>query len=114
MEINKSNNTKINDVDFNSVKFGEIFTDHMFECNFKNGEWESPIIKPYSNLKLDPSTHVFHYGQAIFEGMKGYKDKNNTWIIDPIDGTANFLHGIPHFAISIGLEKNKEIISGII
>ena len=36
------------------------------------------------------------------------------WIIDPIDGTANFLHGIPHFAISIGLEKNKEIVSGII
>jgi len=36
------------------------------------------------------------------------------WIIDPIDGTANFLHGIPHFAISIGLEQNKEIICGII
>ena len=43
--------------------------------------------------------------------------KNNEefkWIIDPIDGTANFLHGIPHFAISIGLEHNKEIICGII
>ena len=36
------------------------------------------------------------------------------WIIDPIDGTSNFLHGIPHFAISIGLEHNKEIISGIV
>ena len=36
------------------------------------------------------------------------------WIIDPIDGTSNFLHGIPHFAISIGLEHNKEIICGII
>ncbi len=36
------------------------------------------------------------------------------WIIDPIDGTANFLHGIPHFGISIGLEKNNEIICGII
>jgi myo-inositol-1(or 4)-monophosphatase len=36
------------------------------------------------------------------------------WIIDPIDGTANFLHGVPHFAISIGLEKNNEIICGII
>ena len=36
------------------------------------------------------------------------------WIIDPIDGTANFLHGIPHFAISIGLEHDKEIICGII
>ena len=42
------------------------------------------------------------------------KDKSFKWIIDPIDGTANFLHGIPHFAISIGLEHNGEIICGII
>ena len=42
------------------------------------------------------------------------KDKSSKWIIDPIDGTNNFLHGIPHFAISIGLELNKEIVSGII
>jgi len=41
-------------------------------------------------------------------------DESFKWIIDPIDGTANFLHGIPHFAISIGLEKEKEIICGII
>jgi len=41
-------------------------------------------------------------------------DKDFKWIIDPIDGTANFLHGIPHFAISVGLEHNSEIICGII
>ena len=41
-------------------------------------------------------------------------DKNNYWIIDPIDGTVNFLHGIPHFAISIALKSNKEIVSGLI
>ena len=41
-------------------------------------------------------------------------ESNNCWIIDPVDGTTNFLHGIPHFAISIGLEHNKEIICGII
>ena len=41
-------------------------------------------------------------------------DESFKWIIDPIDGTANFLHGIPHFAISIGLEQDKEIVSGII
>ena len=41
-------------------------------------------------------------------------DESFKWIIDPIDGTSNFLHGIPHFAISIGLEHNKEIICGII
>ena len=41
-------------------------------------------------------------------------DESFKWIIDPIDGTSNFLHGIPHFAISIGLEHDKEIICGII
>ena len=47
-------------------------------------------------------------------GMEDNKDKKNTWIIDPIDGTVNFLHGIPHFAISIALKSNDEIISGLI
>ena len=42
------------------------------------------------------------------------KDGSFRWIIDPIDGTSNFMHGIPHFAISIGLEHNNEIICGII
>jgi len=41
-------------------------------------------------------------------------DKSFRWIIDPIDGTANFLHGVPHFAISVALEKQNEIICGII
>jgi myo-inositol-1(or 4)-monophosphatase len=48
------------------------------------------------------------------KGTEINKDENNTWIIDPIDGTINFLHGIPHFAISIALKKENEIISGLI
>ncbi len=47
-------------------------------------------------------------------GIEINKDKNNTWIIDPIDGTINFLHGVPHFAISIALKSNNEIVSGLI
>ena len=47
-------------------------------------------------------------------GSEINNDKNNTWIIDPIDGTINFLHGIPHFAISIALQSNNEIVSGLI
>ena len=42
------------------------------------------------------------------------KDKDNIWIIDPIDGTTNFLHGIPHFAICIALKSKDELISGLI
>ena len=54
---------------------------------------------------------------SILSEENGYdeqKDKKNTWVIDPIDGTINFLHGIPHFAISIALKSNDEIISGLI
>ena len=47
-------------------------------------------------------------------GYKKNKDTENTWIIDPIDGTINFLHGIPHFAISIGLLSSDEVKSGLI
>ena len=48
------------------------------------------------------------------KGIENNNDKNNTWIIDPIDGTINFLHGLPHFAISIALKSNDEIVSGVI
>ena len=47
-------------------------------------------------------------------GSQINKDKNNVWIIDPIDGTTNFLHGFPHFAISIALKSKNEIVSGLI
>ena len=47
-------------------------------------------------------------------GIEINKDQNNKWIIDPIDGTVNFLHGIPHFAISIALQSYNEIIAGLI
>ena len=56
-----------------------------------------------------------HY--SILSEENGYeeqKDKKNTWVIDPIDGTINFLHGIPHFAISIAVKSGEEIISGLI
>ena len=48
------------------------------------------------------------------KGIENNKDRNNTWIIDPVDGTINFLHGVPHFAISIALKSYDEIISGLI
>ena len=47
-------------------------------------------------------------------GVEKNKDETNFWIIDPIDGTTNFLHGVPHFAISIALQSNNEIVCGLI
>ena len=84
IETKRSSTSKINEVDFSNLSFGSVFTDHLFECDFKNGQWQKPVIKPYAPFLLDPSTRVFHYGQAIFEGMKAYKDENNDiWLFRP-------------------------------
>lgn len=68
--------SKISTVDFNNITFGRVFSDHMFECEYANGKWSNPTIKPYQPITLEPSARVFHYGQAVFEGMKAYKDDN--------------------------------------
>jgi branched-chain amino acid aminotransferase len=74
IHIEKAKGTKINDVDFENLTFGANFTDHMFECDYVNGQWQTPTIKPYGDLVVSPAAKVFHYGQAVFEGMKAYKD----------------------------------------
>jgi branched-chain amino acid aminotransferase len=78
LTIEKSNATRIAQVDFDNLTFGTVFTDHMFECDFKDGKWHSPTIKPYGPLTIYPSAKVFHYGQAVFEGMKAYKDDSGS------------------------------------
>jgi branched-chain amino acid aminotransferase len=56
----------------------------MLVCDFKEGKWGKPVIKPYEPFMIDPSAKVFHYGQAIFEGMKAYKDEQDqVWIFRP-------------------------------
>ena len=84
LHIEKIEKSKITDVDFNNLSFGLVFTDHMFECDFENGEWQTPKIRPYQPISLDPSAKVFHYGQAVFEGMKAYKDdQDDIWLFRP-------------------------------
>jgi len=84
INIEKIAKSKISTVDFSKLSFGRIFTDHMFECDFENGAWQTPKIKPYQPISFEPSAKVFHYGQAIFEGMKAYKDDNNDiWLFRP-------------------------------
>jgi branched-chain amino acid aminotransferase len=73
-KVTKASSSKLPDIDFNNLAFGANFTDHMFECDFKDGAWQTPTIKPYGDLTMSPAAKVFHYGQAVFEGMKAYKD----------------------------------------
>jgi branched-chain amino acid aminotransferase len=91
IDIIKAPTSKINEVDFENLNFGAVFTDHLFECDFTNGEWQQPVIKPYAPFLLDPSARVFHYGQAIFEGMKAYKDdEDSVWLFRPDENYKRF------------------------
>lgn len=75
--IKKTEKSRIDQLDFDDIKFGNIFTDHMFECDWENGQWHNPRIVPYGPISVSPAIKVFHYGQAVFEGMKAYKDQDD-------------------------------------
>lgn len=82
--VEKAQTSKITKVDFNHLPFGAYFTDHMLVCKYKKGQWETPRIIPYQPLSMEPSSRVFHYGQAVFEGMKAYKDdEGGVWLFRP-------------------------------
>ena len=74
IDIVKSETSKIDKVDFDNLVFGKTFTDHMFFCDYADGKWQQPKIAPYGPMLMEPSARVFHYGQAVFEGMKAYID----------------------------------------
>ena len=84
MKIKKIDASRINSVDFENLKFGSVFSDHMFTCDYVNGQWINPEIVPYQPISVSPASRVFHYGQACFEGMKAFKDNsNNVWLFRP-------------------------------
>ena len=72
--ITRVERSKLNDINLENIPFGKFMTDHMLEVDFEDGEWKTPEIKPYQPLLLDPSVAAIHYGQAIFEGVKAYKN----------------------------------------
>src|SRR5512133_938860 len=75
IEIRRSKHPKPK-VDAAQLGFGRVFTDHMLLMEYDGGAWGQPRIEPYGPLSLEPSSTVFHYGQAMFEGMKAFRGKD--------------------------------------
>lgn len=91
INITKVKKSKLNEVNLENIPFGKYFTDHMLEVDYEGGEWKNAEIKPYQPLSLDPSTAALHYGQAIFEGVKAYKNsKGEAFIFRPLDNFKRF------------------------
>ncbi|HAP01141.1 MAG TPA: branched chain amino acid aminotransferase, partial [Bacteroidetes bacterium] len=74
IEITKAVSSRINEIDFNNLVFGKNYTDHMFVAEYIDGNWQNARVVPFGNLSLSPASSFMHYGQAIFEGMKAFKN----------------------------------------
>ena len=76
IEVKPTKASRLAQVDFDNLKFGQIMSDHMLVADYNNGAWESVKIVPYGEIVMSPSSSALHYGQAIFEGIKAYKFEN--------------------------------------
>ncbi|MBP8724592.1 MAG: branched-chain amino acid aminotransferase [Saprospiraceae bacterium] len=70
ISIERTKHSRLAEVDFNNIPFGKVFADHMFVADFDGKQWNNFSIRPLERLPFHPATMAWHYGQAIFEGMK--------------------------------------------
>ncbi|RCU42333.1 branched-chain amino acid aminotransferase [Chryseobacterium lacus] len=76
MIIQKTSSSRLESFDQENYSFGDHFIDHMIICEYDNGKWGEAKLMPYGPLSFSPANMTFNYGQACFEGMKAYKDKD--------------------------------------
>jgi branched-chain amino acid aminotransferase len=73
IRVQQTTHSRLAEVDFNKLGFGNFVSDHMLICHYKNGQWETPSIQPYGDITISPTTLALHYGQSVFEGLKAFK-----------------------------------------
>lgn len=78
IRIERTQASRLPQVDFDNLVFGKILSDHMLVAEYNNGVWTDVSIVPYGDIAISPSMSSLHYGQAIFEGIKGYKFADGT------------------------------------
>jgi branched-chain amino acid aminotransferase len=86
IHIEKIKKSHVTEHDINNVPFGKCFSDHMFVAEYADGKWQKAYIMPYGDVPLSYATSALHYGQAIFEGMKAYKnDQGEVSLFRPLE-----------------------------
>ena len=86
IKIEKTPKSRIGEQDVNDVPFGKVFSDHMFVVEYSDGKWQTGTISPYRDVPMSLALSALHYGQAIFEGMKAYKNaEGEVSLFRPLD-----------------------------
>lgn len=117
ISIERTTNPK-NKPDQNNLGFGKHFSDHMFIMDYTEGKgWHDPKIVPYQPIIMDPATMVLHYGQAIFEGLKAYKTKDDKVLLFRPEmnmeriNVSNDRMCIPPIDVDFAVEAVKTLVS---
>ncbi len=86
IKIEKVAQSRVSEFDVNNVPFGKCFSDHMLIAEYADGKWQKAYIQPYKDMPMSYAMSALHYGQAIFEGMKAYKNEyGEVSIFRPLD-----------------------------
>ncbi|WDE42185.1 branched-chain amino acid aminotransferase [Candidatus Karelsulcia muelleri] len=114
MLIEKGKISRIKNINWDvEIPFGKYYTDHMLFCEYRNDLWKEPQIQTFGNFIFFPNTLVFHYGQAIFEGMKAFKDrKNNMFLFRPLEHFKRF--NISAKRLAMPVIPKKIFVEGLI
>jgi branched-chain amino acid aminotransferase len=81
ISIEKIKKSRLPEVNVNEVPFGKVFVDYMFITDYKDGEWQNFRILPYQPMQMSYAMSALHYGQAIFEGMKAFRQDNGNVVV---------------------------------
>ena len=116
IKITKVAQSRANEIDFYNIVMGTRFSDHMFVCDYQNGEWQNPRIEPLVLIPTHPAAMALHYGQAIFEGMKATSGKDGTPLLFRPNENAKRLNfsanrmGMPLFPEDLFVEALKQFV----
>lgn len=78
IKVERAEQSKFKPYESDNLLMGKNFTDHMLVCDYIDGAWQTPVIMPYGNMEISPALAALHYGQAIFEGVKAYRQPDGS------------------------------------
>lgn len=116
INIRKTEQSRIHPLTKDNLVFGKEYADHMLVCDYKDGEWQTPEIVPFAHFSMSPATSFMHYGQAIFEGVKAYRQPDGSIaIFRPRDNwerlnVSAYRMGMPELPEEIFMEGLRQLI----
>jgi branched-chain amino acid aminotransferase len=101
IRVERTASSRLREVDFAKVGFSDVFSDHMFTAEYRDGRWKEGVIRPYGPISLSPSVSALHYGVSVFDGMKAHKSpEGRPLLFRPVDNARRFQRSAARLAMT--------------